>query len=45
MTTVDKTDFDLMRRQAIAFADLVVGLGRTPADELRQRRTECALCP
>ena len=45
MPTVDKTDFDLMRRQAIAFADLVVEVGRTPLEELRQRRPECALCP
>jgi hypothetical protein len=44
MSTADKTDFAAMRRQAIAFTELVLALGSTPLDELRRHRTECTLC-
>jgi hypothetical protein len=38
ISTVDKTDFGLMRRQAIAFTELVLQLARTPLEELQRRR-------
>jgi hypothetical protein len=44
ISTTDKTDFAAARRQAIAFTELVLTLGRTPLEELHRHRPECSLC-
>jgi hypothetical protein len=44
ISTTDKTDFSAVRRQAIAFTELVLRLGRTPLEELHRHRPECSLC-
>ena len=44
ISTVDKTDFTAMRRQAMAFTDLIVKLAAAPKDALWTPRAECSTC-